>query len=128
MGPGPMDLCLGDSLSVGVAALLHCMSIARVGASSCAISHWVPAQYFDHVVISAGTNDPPGRCIEQLRERLRGGNIVWVLPVNGARDHVAGVARASGDSVCSYSAGRGLGVHPSSYGPLAACVAARWGR
>lgn len=123
-----MDLCLGDSLSVGVAALLHCQMIARVGVSSCWVAQRAPARFFDHIVVSAGTNDPPGRCIEQLRERLRGGNIVWVLPVNGARDHVASVARSSGDGVCVYSAGRGLGVHPSSYGPLAACVAARWGR
>lgn len=120
-------LALGDSLAVGTGQALHCDIAAHVGASSRAIVQFAPAKQYDFVVISAGTNDPPGDYIEVVRARVRSGKIVWILPVNGARAHVLRVAAAHGDRAVSYTPGRGrVWPHPYSYAPLAAAVRGAW--
>ncbi len=117
-------LAWGDSLAVGTGAAMHVQTIARVGASSCAILRSAPAGHFDRVVISAGTNDPPGRCVAAARKAIRADRVVWILPVNGARAHVLDIARAHGDRVVSYAPSRRNWPHPASYGPLARAVEA----
>jgi hypothetical protein len=118
-------LALGDSLAVGAGQALHVETVARIAASSCAILRSVPARHFGVVVISAGTNDPPGGCVEKIRAAVHADLVIWILPVNGARNHVAVVARAHGDKTVSYAPGPGrLWPHPRSYQPLAAALTA----
>lgn len=114
-------LALGDSIALGLGAALHVATIARVGASSCAILAYTPRAHFDRVIISAGVNDPPGRCIGAIRARLDAREIVWILPVNFAAANVLRVAAAHGDRVVAYAPGRDR-VHPQSYAALAASV------
>jgi hypothetical protein len=109
-------VAIGDSLAVGFGAASHIETHARVGASSCAIVGMVPAKHYDFTLISAGTNDPPGRCIEQVRARVNADVVEWVVPVNGARGHVLQVAARHGDRTLSYApAGGRAGVHPRAY-------------
>ena len=63
---------------------------AKVGISSCAILRRTPTAHYDFVLLSAGTNDPPGRCIEAIRARLNASRVAWVVPVNGARKSRSG--------------------------------------
>ena len=75
---------------------------------------------YDVVVISAGVNDPPGRCLEAIRARAHARRIIWILPapVNSARAHVVEVACEHGDRTVSYVPGRDH-LHPRSYSELA---------
>lgn len=125
----PSAAAIGDSLTVGVASVLHVPAFAKVGMSSCWILRHAPASHFDRVVLSAGTNDPPGRCAEAIRDKISASDVVWVVPVNGARSHVLAVAGAHGDKTCAYVPSRRKKVwpHPDSYGPLARCVRQKWG-
>lgn len=116
------DLALGDSLAVGTGQALGWRTVAKVGASSCAILRMVPEGVFDRVVISAGTNDPPGRCVEAIRERINARLVIWILPVNAARGHVAAVAMGHGDRIVRYAPSRRGWPHPASYAPLARAV------
>jgi hypothetical protein len=108
-------IALGDSLAVGFGQASHVTTIAKVGISSCCIVGMVPAGYYDEVLISAGTNDPPGHCIEQIRERIHAGKVLWVVPVNGARGHVLQVAAEHGDALVYYTPGRKSWPHPNRY-------------
>jgi len=110
------DLALGDSLALGFGQASHLPTRAIVGVSSCRILGMTPAGHFDFVLLSAGTNDPPGRCLEAIRKRLDADRVLWVLPVNGARAHVLAVAAANGDGLLSYTPGRGrVWPHPPRY-------------
>ena len=61
------SIAIGNSLAVGFGQASHVETIARVGISSCVIARMVPSEQFDTALLSAGTNDPPGRCVEQVR-------------------------------------------------------------
>lgn len=121
-----MNLCLGDSLAVGVSALLHCSALAHVGDSSYAIARRTPSAFYDNAVISAGTNDPPGAYVAAIRSTLRADRVVWILPVNSASARVSAVAASYGDRVCAYVPSHRGWPHPVSYGPLAACIRKAW--
>lgn len=120
------DAAIGDSLALGTGTALHIATFAHVGASSCAIVAFAPRASFDRVVVSAGVNDPPGRCVASLRAAIHARIVVWIAPVNSARLAVEMAASAYGDRVIFYRPGPD-GVHPSSYGALAAQVRAAWG-
>jgi hypothetical protein len=114
------SIAIGDSLAVGFGEASHVTTVARVGASSCAILGMVPSVHYDTVLISAGTNDPPGSCVEKVRERVaqrvRPSKVVWIVPVNGARDRVLQVAARYGDELLRYMPGRGRAwPHPNRY-------------
>ena len=107
-------LALGDSLAVGYGQASHMPTLARVGIGSCAILRMTPTSHYDFVLVSAGTNDPPGRCLEAIRDRLNASRVEWVVPVNGARAHVLAVAALHHDETLFYSAGRNW-PHPARY-------------
>ncbi len=112
-------LAIGDSLAVGFGPASGMHTIAKVGIGSCRIAGMVPAQHYDFVLISAGTNHAPGPCVEEVRQRVaelvQPTRVMWVLPVNGARGHVAEVAARYGDAVFSYAPSRSNWPHPSHY-------------
>lgn len=114
-------IAVGDSLAVGYASAAHVQAFARVGASSCAILRMVPAAHHERVVISAGTNDPPGSCVAAIRRAVHADRVVWIMPVNGAGPNVMHVAAMNGDRLVYYTPAYG-GVHPASYGPMARSV------
>jgi len=114
-------LALGDSIALGTGHALHAATVARVGASSCAIYGFMPpVEKIDLIALSAGVNDPPGTCIEKIRARLHGKSVIWILPppVNSARAHIAAVAAKNGDRTISYVPGKD-GLHPRSYKEVA---------
>lgn len=113
-------IALGDSIAAGTGAALHVETHARVGASSCAILRMVPGGSYDVAVISAGVNDPPGRCLEDIRTRMHARRIIWILPapINSARAHVSAIAAEHGDKTVSYIPGPDH-LHPRSYSELA---------
>lgn len=113
-------LVIGDSIALGTGTALHVETRARVGAPSCEILRKVPGGRYDVVVISAGVNDPPGRCLEAIRARVHARRIIWILPapINSARAHIAAVACEHGDRTVSYVPGRDH-LHPRSYVELA---------
>ena len=127
------DMAEGDSIAKGTGAALHVPTYARTSMGSCWIFHNTPGGHFDHVVLSAGINDPPGPCLEALRARLTAKSVVWILPapINAARAHVYAVAARYGDRTVSYSCGRGgctkRNFHPASYGQVAISVRNAWG-
>ena len=113
---------IGDSLAVGFGQASQVTTIARVGEPSCpnrsrkGIVNMVPSEQFDTVLISAGTNDPPGHCLEQIRARVHARKVIWVVPVNGARGHVLQVAAQHGDGLLYYTPGKGkVWPHPPRY-------------
>jgi|ERR1700722_6533134 len=111
---------VGDSLTVGVSQILHANKVvAKVGMSSCWIAARTPREHHNWAVISAGTNDPPGRCVASVRARINADRVVWIVPVNGARGNVIRVATAHGDKLAYYTPGKRSWPHPSSYGFLA---------
>ena len=122
LSPGTAQvLVLGDSLALGTAQALRWPRRAAVGAPSTRILGWVPENNFDVVVISAGTNDPPGPACHLIREKVKAQHVIWILPVNRARDTVDALATEYGDDVVTYRPlprGRGW-PHPPSYVPLA---------
>lgn len=110
---------VGDSLALGTGQALHAPTSAKVGISSCAIVSRMPKTFHDNLVISAGTNDPPGRCVKLIRSLAHARVVIWILPVNGARGTVANVAARNGDYVVPYKPQSRNNVHPASYAPLA---------
>jgi hypothetical protein len=112
-------LALGDSLALGFGEASHVKTIAKVGASSCAIASMVPHQHFDVVLISAGTNDPPGPCVHLVRMEvarfihLR--EVIWLLPINNACARVSSEAVHWQDKVVRYLPSRKHWPHPSAY-------------
>ena len=110
------DLALGDSLAVGFGQASHLPTNAKVGIGSCAILRRTPSAHYDFVLLSAGTNDPPGRCIEAIRARLNASRVVWVVPVNGARSHVLAVAGRYGDTPLFYTPGDARGLTRTAIG------------
>ena len=126
------DLAYGDSIALGTGSALRVQVSAIVGASSCSIAARAPGGHYEHVVISAGINDPPGACLEAIRKAVSAGQVVWVLPaaINSARAHVLAVAQRWGDKTVSYSCAGGCSrrsFHPGSYAALAAEVRRAWG-
>jgi hypothetical protein len=109
------SVAIGDSLAVGFGQASHVRTIARVGISSCVIARMVPSEQFDTALLSAGTNDPPGRCVEQVRERVHARRVIWIVPVNGARQHVLSVASEHGDGTLYYSPSKRGWPHPARY-------------
>jgi len=116
------DLALGDSLALGFGRASHMRTLAVVGEPSCpngrrrGILNMVPPGHFNFVLLSAGTNDPPGRCVEAIRARLNADCVMWVVPVNGARPHVLQVAARHGDALLYYTPGKGkVWPHPPRY-------------
>ena len=111
------SLALGDSLALGFGRASHMHTSARVGKSSCWIAKRVPRKHYDFILISAGTNDEPGPCIERVRSEVNATTVEWVLPVNGARSHVLQVAIAHHDKLLVYTASRSKRVwpHPPRY-------------
>ena len=106
----------GDSLAVGFGQASRVTTIARVGASSCEVLGMIPSAHYDSVLLSAGTNDPPGRCIEAIRAKMNASHIKWVAPVNSARSHVLQVAAGYGDTLLYYTPGDGrTWPRPSRY-------------
>jgi hypothetical protein len=79
----------------------------------------VPRSYYSVVFVSAGTNDPPGRCLDKIRARIRAGKIIWILPVNSARRNVVRFAASHGDSTLNYVPSVKNWPHPDSYEPMA---------
>lgn len=116
---------VGDSLTVGVSQIIHANRVvAKVGMSSCWIAKRAPTKEYDIAILSAGTNDVPGPCIERLRNKIHAHKVIWIVPVNGARQHVLSVAAAHGDSVAYYIPSKSKRVfpHPNSYRPLAKTI------
>lgn len=114
---------VGDSLTVGVSQIIHADKVvAKVGMSSCWIANRAPIEQYDVAILSAGTNDPPGRCVEKLRNKIHASKVIWIVPVNGARQHVLSVAASHGDSVAYYTPGKRSWPHPNSYRPLAETI------
>jgi len=118
-----LELALGDSLALGFGQASGLPTRAVVGEPSCpnrrahrpGIVNMVPAGHFDFVLLSAGTNDAPGRCIEAIRAKLDADKVQWVVPVNGARSHVLAVAGAHGDATLFYTPGARSWPHPAAY-------------
>lgn len=127
--PAALSLALGDSIAWGAVHLggLPAISVARVGAPSCEILRAAPRRHFGRVVISAGVNDAPGRCLEAIRAAIDADVVVFILPpaINSARAHIARVAAAHGDRTVSYEPGPD-GLHPRSYPALARAIEAAW--
>jgi aromatic ring-opening dioxygenase catalytic subunit (LigB family) len=112
---------VGDSLALGFGEASGFETRAVVGEPSCPHGRWpgvvnmVPAKHFKFLLISAGTNDVPGKCVEAIRAKANADQVMWVIPVNGARQHVLSVAHAHHDRTLSYT--KSLKAVPM--GPLA---------
>jgi hypothetical protein len=113
-----LSLALGDSLALGFGRASHLPTSAVVGEPSYknrkfrGIVNMVPTGHFDFVLLSAGTNDVPGNCIEAIRAKLDATVVEWIVPVNSARAHVLRVAKAYGDKTYFYQASKKRGVWP----------------
>ena len=82
------SLALGDSLALGFGHASHLPTRAIVGILSCRIARTVPSEHFDFVLVNAGANDEPGRCIEKLRAKLDASVVEWIPPISpSARVH-----------------------------------------
>jgi hypothetical protein len=77
----------------------HVPTFAKLEASSRYIVGLVRAAHYDTVLLSAGTNDTPGRCIELLRNKVHADRLLCIIRVNGARARVLLVAAQHGDFV-----------------------------
>jgi hypothetical protein len=117
----------GLFLAIGVGGALGVPTIAGVSWSSCRIAQVTPRGHDDRVVISAGVNDVPGRCVAAIRAKINAGLVVWIRPINGAGPTIDRLAAAHGDVVITYALGRDH-IHPRSYGEVAAAVRRAWGR
>ena len=78
----------GDSLAQGFGWASHFTVFATRSVSSCYIADHMPSGHFKLLLLSGGTNDVPGPCIERMRSRANADAVEWVVPVNGARSHV----------------------------------------
>lgn len=107
----------GDSLALGFGAASGLATYAIVGISSCGAVWRVPTRHVTFLLLSGGTNDPPGPCIERMRARANADRVMWVIPVvPSARQHVLRVAQAHHDATLFYTPGTGrLWPHPAHY-------------
>ncbi len=126
------DIALGDSIALGTGHALGVKTYAWTGASSCTILAYMPQGRFDHVVISAGINDPPGYCVEAIFDRIVARRVVVILPaeINSARARVAVQAARHGYATVSYACAGGCtkrNFHPGSYAAVARAVRSLWG-
>jgi hypothetical protein len=103
----------GDSLALGFGRASHAETHSKVGASSsCAIVKMITRRRYTDVYVSAGTNDPPGRCLEQIRARIHAKRSYWIVPVvAGARANVIALALLHGDRVVFYTASKSKRVY-----------------
>ena len=112
---------VGDSLALGFGEASGFETRAVVGEPSCPHGRWpgvvnmVPAKHFKFLLISAGTNDVPGKCVEAIRAKANADQVMWVIPVNGARQHVLSVAHAHHDRTLSYTPDPRHWPHPKAY-------------
>jgi len=111
---GLSSLAFGDSLALGFGQASHMPTFAIVGIGSCALARITPTTHYTFVLLSAGTNDPPGLCIEAIRAKLMADRVEWIVPVNGARSNIIAVAKSHGDALLFYDAGPNW-PHPSAY-------------
>jgi len=116
-GVDPERASAGDSLAQGFGWASGFTVFATRSVSSCYIADHMPSGHFKLLLLSGGTNDVPGPCIELMRSRANADVVEWVVPVNGARSHVLAVAAAHGDKLLYYTPSRRKGVwpHPDSY-------------
>lgn len=121
----PQEPCLvlGDSLAVGLGALLPCITVAQVGISAEAVLARTPDHYTGTVFVSAGSNN--GYDSTSLRNTLRSirakldGTVVWVVPIwHDTERAVLAVAHEYGDDLITFTRSND-GVHPASYAELA---------
>jgi len=120
------DGAIGDSIGLGTGRALHVATFARERMSSCWIlRHKMPSGYFDHLVVSAGVNDAPGRCVWAIAARLHAGVVVWIRPINSAGPTIDQVAKKYGFHVITYRVGRDH-LHPASYAAVAKTVRLVW--
>ena len=113
-----MDVvAIGDSLAVGVGQSMQIETHAKVGASSCWIYHHLPSDSYDTAIISAGVNDGDSKhCITEIRKSVKAKRVIWILPAAYATDEVYAVAKKWGDTVVSYTTGKGkTWPHPPQY-------------
>lgn len=127
------DAAIGDSIALGTGRALHVPTYAAVGKGSCDILKFMSRRHFDHVVISAGINDPPGACVTLIRSEVNADRVTWILPapINSARKHIALVALLHGDQYVTYDCPGGCSrrsFHPSSYAVVARAVRETWSR
>ena len=112
---------VGDSLALGFGQASGFETHAAVGEPSCPSKKWLgvlniaPTKHYRFLLISAGTNDPPGRCVAAIRAKVHADEVMWVLPVNGARQHVLSVAHAHHDRTLSYTPDPRHWPHPRAY-------------
>ncbi len=119
---------IGDSIALGTGRALHARTAAREGVSSCWIAEHTVEFGGQWAVISAGINDPPGACIDDIRAKVHAPRVVWILPaaINSARSNVERAARERGDRTIAYECAgpcSATNFHPASYARLAADVA-----
>jgi hypothetical protein len=115
----PSVVVVGDSIAVGVGQAMDVPTFARVGATSCEIYQQLP-NHIDNktVILSAGSNDPPGPCLVPLRQAITG-NVIWILPIDEkTRNHVLTIAKERGDGFIDFLPAAD-NVHPKSYVHLA---------
>lgn len=127
----PGDAAIGDSIALGTGSALGVPTYARSSMSSCWVLRHLPNQSFDRVVISAGINDAPGRCVDDILSRVQARHVVVILPapINSARAHVAAVAAAHGAQTLAYACHGGCtrsNFHPGSYAVVAQDVRRLW--
>ena len=113
--PAADGAAIGDSLAIGFGEASHLEIHAVIGISSCRAVSLAPATHYRFVLLSAGTNDPPGRCLEALREKVDADRVEWVVPVNRARWRVIAVAEAHHDKLLFYTPDKRAWPHPASY-------------
>jgi hypothetical protein len=133
----PSCLIAGDSIALGLAAVMAasgvpaCQQHARVGAATSTIASMVPARHYDLAIVSAGSNDAPGRKLRQaltrLRTRIRANQIVWIYPRAPQQAWaIYAAARSFGDGAIGLARLPSRdGVHPDDYRSAARLVAAR---
>lgn len=126
------DAAIGDSIALGTGNALHIETYARQNMGSCWIEVQTPLKNFDHVVISAGINDPPGSCLQGIRQKVKAGSVTWIVPaaINPAYKHVLNIASEYGDKVVFYTCLGGcskINFHPGSYAEVAHNVKRSWG-
>lgn len=125
------DAAIGDSIALGTGEALGVETYARTGVSSCYILGHMPNRYFDHVVISAGINDPPGACLGAILDRVRAHTVTLIVPaaINSAAQNVFRLAAVHRVELVSYQCWHGCtkwNFHPASYGRLAIDVRKTW--
>ena len=125
------DVSVGDSIALGTGRALGVETHAKQSMGSCWIARQVPHKQYDHAVVSAGINDPPGPCVEAVIKAIMARHVVVILPapINSARAHVASVAAKYGLTTISYVCAGGCtkrNFHPRSYAEVANNVRAIW--